>query len=334
MQSYNFPYNYKPKVSLKDTYLYSSIFYQHLIDFFIKKYHAHYVVAPQVTSFTKNIKSHLNNAREICFDNLNTNQIFLINQNVDTYLMSLSNIFKDDALICLNQTINRDAKLTNLDSLLNIDINLDIPSFLSTQTSQQFCNLILEIYSDIIQIISQNDLLKIYHPLAKKISKKYVCVNAQKIEDDYPRLNLEQAFDHYCANAKKNVILVDSIKQLKSEKFFKQPNLICQKLNTSCSLYTFDTINQKAINLIDIFARPSAQQAKDQLLKYNAVEFDQNVYDQQVFSPSRPQNTSIVIHFSNFLFYFLDKIHLAEVIKSVWPKEFYDFIKFSKIEIM
>ena len=335
MQRFNFPYNYKPKVSLEDTYLYSSYFFQHLIQFFIKKYNAQFVIAPSTASFTKNIKSHPKNVREICFDNLTTNQIFLINQNVDTYLMSLSNIFKEVAFVCLNQTINRDAKLNNVDSVVNVDLNLEIPSLVSSQTSKAFSDLILQIYSDIIQVASQNELLKIYHPFAaKKNNKKYVCVTAQKIEDNYPFFDLEKAFDHFCSQAKKNVILVDSIKQLKSEKFFKQPNFVSQNLNASCSLYVFDANNQKAINLIDIVARPTGQQAKDQLLKYNAIEFDQNVYDQDIFSSSRPQNTSIVIHCSNILFYFLDKIHLAEVVKSVWTNDFIEFCKINKIKIM
>lgn len=318
MERYNFPYNYKPKITLEDTYLYSSYFYQYLIQFFAKKYDAHFVVAPQVASFSKNIRSCQKNAREICFDNLNTNQIFLINQNVDTYLMSLSNIFKDKALICLNQTINRDAKLTNVDSVVNIDLYLEIPSLAFDQTTKHFSNLILQIFADIIQVMSQSELLKIYHTSAsKKADKKYAYIEAQKIEDDYPFFELEKAFDHYCSQSKKNVIVLNSLKQLKSENFFKQPNFVSQNLNASCSLYVFDSNNQKAINLIDIAARPTGQQAKDQLLKYSAIEIDQKMYDQDIFSVSRPQNTSIVIHCSNVLFYFLDKIHLAEVVKSV-----------------
>ena len=335
MQRYNFPYNYKPKISLEDTYLYSSYFYQYLINFFTKKYDAHLVVAPHATSFSKNIKSYSKNVREICFDNLNTNQIFLINQNVDTYLMSLSNIFKDKALICLNQTINRDAKLTNVDSIVNIDLHLEIPSLISHQTTKHFSNLILQIFADIVQVMCQNELLKIYQiSSSKKTNKKYVCVGAQKIENDYPFFKLENAFDHFCSQSKKNVIVLDSLKQLKSENFFKQPNFVSQNLNASCSLYVFDNNSQKAINLIDITSRPSGQQAKDQLLKYNTVEFDQKIYDPGLFSSSRPQNTSIVIHCSNVLFYFLDKIHLAEVVKSVWTDDFIDFCEINKIKIM
>lgn len=335
MQRYNFPYNYKPKLSIEKTYLFASYFYQLLVNFFIKKYNAHFVIAPHVASFSKSIKSNLQNVREICFDNLNTNQIFLINQNVDTYLMSISNVFKESAFVSLNQTINRDAKLTNLDSLVNIDINLEIPSLTSNQTSKNFSELILQIYADVIQTLSQNALLSIYHPPSKKTTKKYVSVSAQKIENDYPFLNLEKAFDYYCSqNKTKNIIVVDSLKQLKSENFFKQPNFVCQNLNASCSLYVFDPINQKAINLIDICARPSAQQSKDQLLKHNLVEFDENVYDPGIFSPTRPQNTSIVIHCSNILFYFLDKIHLAETVKSVWTDDFNIFCKLNKIKIM
>lgn len=335
MQRYNFPYNYKPKISLENTYLYSSYFYQHLIHFFTKKYDAHLVVAPNVASFSKNIKSYSKNAREICFDNLNTDQIFLINQNVDTYLLMLSNVFKNKALICLNQTINRDAKLTNVDSMVNVDLYLDIPSLISNQTTKHFSNLILQILTDITQIMSQNELLKIYRTSTfKKNSKKYIYIDAQKIENDYPFFKLERAFDHYCSQNKKNVIVLDSLKQLKSENFFKQPNFVSQNLNASCSLYVFDNNNQKAINLIDITSRPSGQQAKDQLLKYNAVEFDQKMYDQSIFSTSRPQNTSIVIHCSNVLFYFLDKIHLAEVVKSVWTDNFIDFCEINKIKIM
>ncbi|MCQ3908075.1 MAG: hypothetical protein MJ200_00470 [Mycoplasmoidaceae bacterium] len=180
-----------------------------------------------------------------------------------------------------------------------------------------FTTLARETFAALTNIANSPELKKI-HTLSKNKSDvvDIAVIDAQKIESSYPTLSLEEAFTHYCSQHK-FVIVQNNIKKLRSGKKLGSFVPTAQDSELSCGLYFYDEINNKPIHLINVCKRPSGIVSKNQLLDVNPHELTDELYDSRIFDNEHPNNISLVINFTNLLFFFLDKVHLAEVVKSV-----------------
>ncbi|MCQ2956642.1 MAG: hypothetical protein MJ233_02035 [Mycoplasmoidaceae bacterium] len=182
---------------------------------------------------------------------------------------------------------------------------------------EYFVTLAKEVFISLIDLGNQPKLSKIHKLNKKKISfSDITVVDAQKIESSYPTLSLREAFDHFCSQ-NKFVIVKNNIKKLKSGKSLETFVPTAQDTDLSCGLYVYDDINNKAIHLINVCKRPDGYMSNKQLNDNNPLEVTNEIYDEEIFDKQRPTNISLVINFTNLVFYFLDKVHLAEVVKSV-----------------
>ncbi len=332
MRRYNFPFAYRPKLNLKETMIYSSILRQKIFDYLHGKYKCIYLDPALIVNNKNSAISYLTGDRIISFDNIKNNEILCLNSAQDNYLMIASNSFKNENIATFAPFIKRDASQTNLDSVINweIDVELSMPINLNME---YFTSLAKQTFLDLLNLANHLELKKIFKVQTKKAFVKDICVvDAQKIENSYRTLSLQEAFKHFCSE-NNFVIVQHNIKKLRSGKSLEASIPTAQDNSLSCGLYVYDKINGKPIHLINVCKRPSGSTAKSQLNDVNPLELTNELYDKNVFDKKRPSNISLVINFTNLLFYLLDKVHLAEVVKSVWPDEFLDFIKTEKLEI-
>lgn len=332
MKRFKFPFAYQPKLSLKETIEYSAIFKQELFSYLQNKYKCIYIDPAFIVDNQKSPIAYLNGDRIISCDNKANNSIFSLNSAQDNYLMLAAKMFKNENLLCFAPFIKRDATQTNLDSVINWNINLEL-SRPGNLNIDYFVALIKELFQTICSTTSLTKLRKIYKVDPNKINLDNLAVaDAQKIESSHPALRLEDAFKHFCSE-NTNVIVKHNIKKLKSGKSIAPFIPTAQDTELSCGLYVYDETNNQPIELITVCKRPDVKTSRQQLNNTNPLEITNDLYDHDIFEGERPTNISVVINYTSFLFYFLDKIHLAEVVKSVWPKEFMDFIHSEKIEI-
>lgn len=332
MKRFRFPFAYEPKVNLRNTVIYSSIFRQQIFAYLQSKYRCINIDPALIVDNKNSAISYLSGDRIMSFDNKANNSIYSLNSSQDNYLVLASRLFKTENLLTFAPFIHRDAKQTNLDSIIrwNFDMELSMPVNLNVN---YFTTLAKELFFGMSELTNSQELRRIYKVNNKKTQgMNFQVVDAQKIESSYPTLPLNDAFNHYCSEHK-FVIVQNNIKQLKSGKCLESSIPTAQDKNLSCGLYVYDDTNNKPILLINICKRPDGYLSKKQLNDTNPLELANDLYDHGVFDKTRPTNISVIINFTNLLFYFLDKIHLAEVVKSVWPDEFIDFVKTEKIEI-
>lgn len=332
MKRFNFPFAYEPKVNLKDTILYSSILKQQMIDYLINRFKCIYVDPAIIVDNKKSALAYQFGDRIMSFDNKINNSIFCLNSTQDNYLTLLSSTLKNENIVMFSPMIHRDATQTNLDSIINWEMNVEL-SMPINLNMEYFITLAKEVFYSILEIVKQPKLSKI-HTIARKKTefKDFTIVNSQKIESSYPTLSLEEAFAHFCSQ-NKFVIVQHNIRKLKSGKSLEQFVPTAQDIDLSCGLYVYDSINNKPIHLISICKRPDGYMSNKQLNDTNPIELTNELYDEKLFSKHRPTNISLSINFTNLLFYLLDKVHLSEVVKSVWPDDFIEFTKTEKIEI-
>lgn len=119
MKRFKFPFAYKPKVSLKQTIIYSDIYKNHIFKHLQNKYKCIYLDPAYIVDNKKSALGYLNGDRVISFDNKENNTIISLNPIQDNYLTIASSIFPTDNLITFAPYIKRDAKQTNLDSIMN-----------------------------------------------------------------------------------------------------------------------------------------------------------------------------------------------------------------------
>lgn len=332
MKRFKFPFAYEPKVNVKNTMIYSSILKNKIFEYLNNKYKCIYVDPAMVVDNKQSSLAYVNGDRVISFDNKPNNSIFMFNSAQDNYLLLLSNIFKNQHIVTFAPFIRRDAKQTNLDSIINWEIAIELSMPINLNIDY-FATLIRETYVALTNIANSNDLKNI-HVLDKNKSNAvdFAVIDAQKIESSYPTLSLEEAFTHYCSEHK-FVIVQNNIKKLRSGKALSAFIPTAQDSELSCGLYVYDETNNKPIHLINVCKRPDGIVSKNQLLETNPYEITNELYDSKIFEKDHPTNISLVINFTNLLFFFLDKVHLAEVVKSVWPDEFIDFVNKENIEI-
>lgn len=332
MKRFKFPFAYQPKINLKETIEYSAIFKQELFSYLQNKYKCIYIDPAFVVDNQRSPIAYLNGDRIISCDNKANNSIFSLNAAQDNYLMLASKMFKTENLICFAPFIKRDATQTNLDSVINWNINLELSRPVNLNIDY-FVALIKELFQAISNITFVNKLKKIYKVDDKKTNLDSLAVaDAQKIESSHPSLRLEEAFNHFCSE-NRCVIVKHNIKKLKSGKSIAPFIPTAQDTELSCGLYVYDETNNKPLHLINVCKRPNGTVSKNQLLESNPHELTNELYDSRIFEEDHPSHISLVINFTNILYFFLDKVHLAEVVKSVWPDEFIDFVKKEKIEI-
>lgn len=332
MKRFKFPFAYKPKVNLKNTIVYSSIFKQQIFNYLQSKYKCINIDPAMVVENQKSAIGYLTGDRVISFDNKSTNTIYSLNSAQDNYLLLASKLFKTENLMMFTPFIKRDSKQTNLDSVVNwnIDVELSMPINLNMK---YFTMLAKDTFYALANIANSSHLKQIHNVGTRKISPSDIhVVDAQKIESSYPTLPLREAFKHYCSQHR-FVIVQHNIKKLRSGKSLEPSIPTAQDNELSCGLYVYEKNNDKPIQLINISKRPSGSTSRTQLNDTNPLEITNDVYDKHIFDKDRPTNISMVINFTNLLFFFLDKVHLAEVVKSVWPEEFINFVKAEKIEI-
>lgn len=332
MKRFKFPFAYKPKVNLKNTVVYSLILKQQILNFLTNRYKCINVDPTLVADIKNSVLSYFAGDRPISFDNKSNNLILTINSTQDNYLSLLRNKIKNENFICFAPNFVRDSKQTNLDSILNWTINVELSMALSLKT-QYFTDVLKQVYYDIVNLANLPELKKIYHGSCSKINPKSIAIiDAQKLESLYPTLSLKEGFNHYC-NQHKFVIVQNNLKQLKSGSSLSSLIPTAQDKYLSCGLYAYDEINDQPIHLLNICKRPDGEVAKQQVLDINPDELSNGLYDPKLFESEKQTNISITINFSNLLLFFLDKVHLAEVVKSVWPSDFLDFVKKEHIEI-
>lgn len=332
MRRFNFPFAYEPKVNLKNTIIYSSIFKQKIYSYLETKYKC-IILDPTLIVDNKNSAlSYQSGDRVLSFDNKANNSIFLFNSTQDNYLELLSNTFKTENFVVFAPNIKRDATQSNLDSVIDWRFNVEL-SIPVNMNIEYFTTLAKETFYALVNLTYLTELKNICKVNAKKISvSNFYVVDAQKIESSYPTLSLKEAFNHFCSQHK-FVIVQNNIKKLKSGQSIEPFVSTAHDDNISCGLYVYDETNEQPVNLINVCKRPDGETAKRQLNDSNPIEITNNLYDNRLFNKKRPCNISLSINYTNFLFYFLDKIHLSEVVKSVWPDDFIDFVNSEKIEI-
>lgn len=334
MKRFRFPFDYKPKVSLKDTIAFANLLKQKLFTYFQERYNAISIDPALVVSNRESSLAYTNNDRYVSFDNKANNLISIFNNCQDNYLTLMSQTLRHKNIYSYNPIIKRDAKLTNTSSMITWNMNLELAMPEDSLNIAFFNKFGKELFQVIKGFVQIPRIKSIFEVSRKKINvKEWRVVEAQKIEDSYRSLTLEQGVNHFCSN-NLFVIINNNFKRLRSNNSVEDYVSTSQDLNCSCGFYVYDFINDKAINIINIFKRPSGETSHEQLKTTNPIELDEQVYNPKIFDANRPTNMSVNINFTNLIFYLLDKIHLAEVVSSIWPDDFMDFVKTEKIEIL
>lgn len=334
MKRFHFPFDYKPSVSLQDTVVYANKLKQAIFSFLQEQYKAIYLDPALLVPNKESSLSYAHLDRFVSFDNKANNLISAFNNCQDNYFTIAATKFKRKNIYTYAPLIKRDAKLTNTSSMINWLINFELAMPEDNLNIKYFDSFAKQLFDKIVSLITKAEFKKIYSVSNKKIKvDDWKIIDAQKVENSYPTLDLNQALNHICAN-NRFVIIENNFKRLKSNKSIEPFVATAQDLDCSCGLYVYDYVNDTSINLINICKRTSGDKAYEQLRSTNPIELDNEIYDQKLFDKDRPTNMSVTINFTNLIYYLLDKVHLAEVVASVWPDEFLEFVKTEKIDIL
>jgi len=335
MKRYNFPIDYIPKLSLHNTIIYSTLLKNAIFQSMYEQYKTIYI---DPCLFVTNLQSTLcytSEDRYVSFDNKDNDLIACVNNVQDNYLMVASKLFPNENYITFAPNFKRDAKLNNVSSMLEWVIQVELAMPEDNMNIEYFTKFIQKIFADISELVKQDELAKIYKVDQAKFKplKKFDIVDAAKIERSYPTVSLHDACRIYCST-NKFVVVTNNFKPLRTNHTIEETSSTAFDQDCTCGLYVYDYINDKYINLINMVKRPSGEKAFTQLNKSNPIELENQVYSDEIFDKNRKTNLGITINFSKLLFYLLDKIHLAEVVASVWPEDFLKFVKSEKIDIL
>ncbi len=334
MKRFHFPFDYKPKVSLEDTVVYASKLKQEIFTFFKEQYKAIYLDPALIVPNKESSLAYKSNDRFVSFDNKASNLVSAINNCQDNYLTIASSKFKRKNICTFAPLIKRDVKLSNTSSMINWIIDLELAMPEDYLNNKYFIDFAKQLFGKIVSFVNKSELKKIYEVSNKKIKvSDWKVVEAQKLENSYLTLTLKQGLNHICSS-NRFVIIENNFKKLKSNQSIEQYSVTAQDWENSCGIYVYDYINEAPINLINICKRPSGDKSYNQLRNTNPLELDNEIYDQIIFDKDRPTNMSVTINFTNLIYYLLDKVHLAEVVSSVWPEDFLEFVKTEKIDIL
>ncbi len=334
MKRFNFPFNYKPAVSLKDTLVYANGLKENIFSFFEAQYKTIYLDPALVVPCKNTYLAYENDDRFVSFDNKANNLISAFNNCQDNYFTLAANKFRRRNICTFAPLIRRDAKLTNTSSMVQWIIDLELAMPEDNLNINYFSSFIQDLYKKILSFCEKPSLQKIHNiNPKKKAPRSWKILDARKIERSYPTLSLEQSVNHICSN-NRLAIVTNNFKKLKSNKSIEQYVPTAHDLDCSCGLYVYDYANDSTINLINICKRPTGKKSFEQLKSSNPIELENEIYDSKLFDKTRLTNMSITINFTNLLYYLLDKIHLAEVVSSVWTDEFMEFVETEKIEIL
>jgi len=335
MKRFNFPIDYKPKVSLHDTLIYSSSLKNAIFGFLYEQYKTIYIDPCLFVSNLQSCLCYTWQDRYVSFDNKINDLIACFNSTQHNFLMLASKLFHNENYATFAPAFNRDAKLTNLSSMLSWMIHVELAMPEENMNDNYFVKFCQILFDRIAKIVKTNELAKLYEVDEAKFKPVdgFNVAEANKIERNYPTLSLADGFNLYCAK-NKFVIVKGVFKPLKTNQSIQPTIPTSYDQDCCCGLYVYDYVNDEPINLINIFKRPDGEKAFTQLNKSNPIELENHVYNDELFDKNRKVNLGITINFSNLLFYLLDKVHLAEVVSSVWSDEFIKFIKEEKIEIL
>lgn len=335
MKRFLFPSNYKPEIDFLSTIKYMEVYKNQLIKFLQTKFDAISISVPVASSISDSYNLCNHGQRRINFDNKYSHEAFQINSVNDNYFRFLLNdLTKENiksiiSFYCQNK---RDSLLTNLDSFCSQVVHVEYNTLLEEHNVEKFKNWFIIFWKEILSINNSDEVKNIF--LAKeRIKNEIKFVNVKTIVDLYPLLPVQKAFQLYCAKYKL-VVLTDPNLKMSSGQYFSEGLATCDNFNCTSILYIYSSIHSEPIPIIKIASRPIGQLAKDQLLQISPSIYDEGLMNKRLFDKDLIQTLGFTFYFSNLMLINMQKIHLAEVISSIWTKSFEDFIKLENIKVM
>ncbi len=328
MNKFLFFPGYTPTTDTAQTTLYKSYFYDELIFKLKKKYNAINIIPTPIASTTQSLSVLHKGQRQIAFDNFSEEKAFQLMANYDNYFSTILNQYnKSDsqirALVSTFTLVNRDIGFDNTHAFFSEIIHVELIIKLEKHNTDDFFNIVEEIVSNIKDIKAKDEITKIYNN-EQFANKKIKVVSTSDILKKHSTISAEAAFRLFCLNNEMIFLRDPYTKNAAGISLF---NGIPTANNNKCTsiLYYFSKIHNEPIELIKISSRPTGTVARDQQLAQDAIVYNKKIVNDVVYSNDTKQTIGITINFSNLMLVLLKKIHLAEVIESLWDDKFITF---------
>lgn len=306
-----FPINYKPKYDLDKTISFINDFNLAFISMLEERFNSIQVDYPLISHVDG---TNMNDCiyRKISFDNASSKLPYIVNsENFDYFkqLGSKLNISSDKSLIAKTKLINRDSKLTNTDSLIKDVLYLYTTQQTTHNEFKDSAKSLIESIVNSFKIIFNEELLKKYNITDKDIEN----INVANIKDIIPKRLRQEEYSQYIDMylSSKGPTLILGTDDATLNEFSECNNKDLTKNNETASLYIYIPKIKSRIRLLKFYSLN--------------ISIREDIGEHRFL---------VAFDLSNFYMYLLDKLHIAEVVASVWDDEFIQFTKTNNIKIL
>lgn len=330
-----FPSNYKPKINLADTLIYINRYREFLIKLLIAKYNLINIEAPIVADLDLNTNNFKLDARLIDFDNKTNYKVYELYNDISLWIkqkMKQFNVKANNGLYTIYKKINRDSKLNNLDSMIQEIIHLEYRPIEELNNQKGINQLFFELIQSIvglneIEIIKGHKTNKFFQ---KDKSPKFITL--KELVHIYPTIDVNKALKDYIRENGPTVLFSPMLETINGTL-----NVDCYAMtddyNLTGILYVYNRTTDQVVPLVKISSRPSQEAAYDQTIGVFNDIFEKGIYNKKILKAFDLKSIGIDIYFSNLMLVCLQKVHLAEVVSSVWKEDLIEYCKENDIEI-
>lgn len=227
--------------------------------------------------------------------------------------------------------IRRDETLSNIHSIYVDQWDWEKIILEENRTTHNLYSIVRQIYHALVE--TENNLLKSYPQLTKKLPDEITIITSQELEDLYPDLSPKERENEICKKYK--AVFISQVgKHLKSGKphDLRAPDYDDWELNGDILLY--NPVLNRAFEISSMGIRVDQKALLHQLEVTNTMERLNLPYHQDLMTGKYPLTVGGGIGQSRLCMFFLEKMHIGEVQSSIWPVDIIEQCRQQNIHLL
>ncbi|QHX36272.1 hypothetical protein [Spiroplasma sp. BIUS-1] len=273
--------------------------------------------------------------RPIDFDIISQNEYGEIIQSNNKWRRHFLKNLDDDnenikGIITNFTTINRDAILDNINSLIFEEIGLEIIA--KEVDMENLNNSLIEVYKILCKLDSK--LSSDYENLSKyHFSKTLTFITYKKLKELYPLLTFSERLNKF-GKDNGSFVIQDYAEKIMNQKNVNQFSEDVFNLRTYSKLYVYNGECEKSVSIAYASFQVDRKTLKEQNLILKENSKINNEYNHLIKSNELPLTLSMGVFTNRVAMSILEKQHIGEVHSSIWGNEFIEYCKSNNIKIL
>ncbi|AUM62272.1 hypothetical protein [Spiroplasma monobiae] len=227
-------------------------------------------------------------------------------------------------------TVNRDAVLDNINSLIFDEVGLEI--LVDEVDMDILNNNLIEIYKILCSI--DTNLSKEYDNLNSfHFSKTLTFITYKKLRELYPLLTFSERLNKF-GKDHGSFVIQDYAEKIMNQKNISQFSEDVFNLKTYSKLYIYNGECEKSVSLVYAGFQVDRKTLQEQNLILKENSKINNEYNHLIKSNELPLTLSVGIFTNRVLMTILEKQHIGEVHSSIWGSDFLEYCKANNIKIL